>query len=43
VFIRINGEIYYLWRAVDHEGEVQDAFVSKRRDRGAALKFLGMQ
>ena len=40
VFVRINGETYYLWRAVDHEGEVLEAFVSKRRDRAAALKFL---
>jgi putative transposase len=40
VFVRINGETYYLWRAVDHEGEVLEAFVSKNRDRKAALKFL---
>ena len=40
VFVRINGETYYLWRAVDHEGEVLEAFVTKRRDRKAALKFL---
>ncbi|WP_288903025.1 IS6 family transposase [uncultured Sneathiella sp.] len=40
VFVRINGEIHYLWRAVDHEGEVLEAFVTKRRDRKAALKFL---
>ena len=40
VFVRINGEIHYLWRAVDHEGEVLESFVSKRRDRKAALKFL---
>nr|WP_254022671.1 transposase [Mesorhizobium escarrei] len=33
VFVRINGETYYLWRAVDHEGEVLEAFVSKGRDR----------
>ena len=38
--VKINGEIHYLWRAVDHEGEVMEAFVSKRRDRRAALKFL---
>ena len=38
--MKINGETYYLWRAVDHEGEVLEAFVSKRRDRQAALKFL---
>ena len=40
VFVRINGETYYLWRAVDHEGEVLEVFVTKRRNRRAALKFL---
>jgi putative transposase len=40
VFVRINGETHYLWRAVDHEGEVLEAFVTKKRDREAALKFL---
>ena len=40
VFVRINGEIHYLWRAVDHEGEILEAFVTKKRDRKAAVKFL---
>ena len=40
VFVRINGETYYLWRAVDHEGEVLESFVTKKRDRKAALGFL---
>ena len=40
VFVRINGETHYLWRAVDHEGEVLEVFAAKRRDRKAALKFL---
>jgi len=40
VFVRINGEIHYLWRAVDHEGEILEAFVTKKRDRKAALRFL---
>ena len=40
VFVKINGETHYLWRTVDHEGEVLEAFVTKRRDRKAALKFL---
>ena len=40
VFVRINGEIHYLWRAVDHEGEVLEAFVTKKRDRKAAIRFL---
>lgn len=40
VFVKINGERHYLWRAVDHEGEVLESYVTKRRDRKAALKFL---
>ncbi len=40
MFVKIGGEIHYLWRAVDHEGEVLEAYVSKKRDRKAALKFL---
>ena len=40
VFVRINGETHYLWRAVDHEGEVLEVFVTKRRNRNAALRFL---
>jgi putative transposase len=40
MFVKINGEVHYLWRAVDHEGEVLESFVTKRRDREAALKFL---
>ena len=40
VFVKINGEMFYLWRAVDHEGEVLEVFATKRRDRKAAMKFL---
>ena len=40
VFVRINGEMHYLWRAVDHEGEVLEVFATKQRDRKAALRFL---
>jgi putative transposase len=40
MFVKIKGETHYLWRAVDHEGEVLESFVTKRRDRKAALKFL---
>jgi len=40
VFVKINGETHYLWRAVDHEGEVLETYVTKKRDRKAALKFL---
>ena len=38
--MKINGERHYLWRAVDHEGEVLESFVTKTRDKKAALKFL---
>ena len=40
VFVKINGRTHYLWRAVDHEGEVLEAYVTKTRDRKAALRFL---
>jgi len=39
-FVRINGEMHYLWRGVDHEGEVIEVFATKRRYRNAALEFL---
>ena len=40
VFARISSETHYLWRAVDHEGEVLEVFGTKRRKGKAALKFL---
>lgn len=40
VFVKINGERHYLWRAVDHEGEVLESYVTKKRDKSAALAFL---
>ena len=40
VFVKINGKLCYLWRAVDHEGEVLEAVVTARRDKAAALKLL---
>ena len=40
IFLKINGETHYLWRAVDHECEVPESYVTKRRDRKSALKFL---
>ena len=40
VSVKISGETHYLWRTVDHEGEVLESYVRKRRDRKAALKFL---
>lgn len=40
VFVKINGKRHSLRRAVDHEGEVPEAVVTKRRNKRAALKFL---
>ena len=40
VFVKINGETHYLWRAVDHEGEVLESYVTKKRDKSAALRFF---
>ncbi len=40
VFVKITGETHYLWRAIDHEGEVLEAYVTKTRDKADALKFL---
>jgi len=40
VFIRINGQQHYLWRAVDQDGDVIDILVQPRRDQGAAERFF---
>ena len=38
--MKINGEGRYLWRAIDHEGEVLESYVTRMGDRKAALQFL---
>ena len=40
VFVKINGKTHYLWRAVDHEGEILESYVTKNRDKKAALAFM---
>ncbi len=40
VFVKIHGELHYLWRAVDLDGEILDVFVQIKRDRKAARRFL---
>jgi hypothetical protein len=39
-YVKIGGQMHYLWRAVDHEGEVLESFATKGRDKAAALKFM---
>ncbi|WP_329375923.1 IS6 family transposase [Streptomyces sp. NBC_01483] len=40
VFIKINGELKYLWRAVDQDGNVLDILVQNRRNKAAARRFF---
>jgi putative transposase len=40
VYVKISGEMHYLWRAVDQEGEVLESFATKERGKAAALKFM---
>jgi len=40
VVVKINGKKVYLWRVVDYEGKVFECYVTQRRDKQAALKFL---
>ncbi|QYU69441.1 IS6 family transposase [Leptolyngbya sp. 15MV] len=40
MYVKLNGEMVYLWRAVDHEGEILESFVTKKRDKSAALAFM---
>src|SRR4030095_7423217 len=41
VFLKINGRLHYLWRAVDQDGDVLDILVQSRRNKKAAKKFFG--
>ena len=38
--MKIIGELHYLWRAVDQEGEILENYVTKTRDKKAALRFM---
>lgn len=38
--VKLNGKMVYLWRAVDHEGEVLESYIDKARDKEAALRFM---
>ena len=40
MYVKLNGEMVYLWRAVDHEGEILESYVTKKRDKSAALTFM---
>ena len=40
ISVKIRGKTHYLWRAVDHEGEVLESYVTKSRDKVSALQFI---
>ena len=40
MYVKLNGEMVYLWRAVRHQGEILESFVTKTRDKQAALTFM---
>ena len=40
LFLKINGKLHYLWRAVDQHGNVLDILVQSRRNKAAAKKFF---
>ena len=40
MYVKLNGEMVYLWRAVDHEGEILESYITRTRDKDAALRFM---
>lgn len=40
MYVKLNGEMLYLWRAVDHEGEILEIYITRTRDKEAALTFM---
>jgi transposase-like protein len=40
MYVKLNGEMVYLWRAVDHEGEILESYITRTRNKEAALVFM---
>jgi putative transposase len=40
MYVKLNGEMVYLWRAVDQEGEILESYITRTRDKAAALTFM---
>jgi putative transposase len=40
MYVKLNGEMVYLWRAVDQEGEILESYITKTRDKAAAVTFM---
>jgi putative transposase len=40
MYVKLNGEVVYLWRAVDQGGEMLESYVTKTRDKVATLTLM---
>ena len=40
MYVKLNGERVYRWRAVDQEGEILESYITKTRDKDAARRFM---
>jgi putative transposase len=40
MYVKLNGEMVYLWRAVDQEGDILESYITRTRDKAAALTFM---
>ena len=40
IYVKLNGEMFCLWRTVDQEGELLESYVTRKRDKDAALTFM---
>jgi putative transposase len=40
MYVKLHGEVVYLWRAVDQEGEILESYITKTRDKAVALVFM---
>jgi putative transposase len=40
MYVKLDGEMVNLWRAVDHEGEILESYITKTRDKKAAMTFM---
>lgn len=40
MYVKLNGEMVYLWRAVDQDGEILKSLVTRKRDKSAALSLI---
>ena len=40
MYVKLAGEMVYLWRVIDQEGEILESYITKTRDKDAALRFM---